>query len=160
MARPSCGTRTSTIDALLRAEDFIGAKIALFAPDGGILSLLRDDLPGLPWAGYWDLPGGGREGAELPEDCALRELDEEFGLRLPPSRLEFRLRLPAMSQPGRFAWSFGGRLFAADIAAIRFGDEGQAWQIMPWDQFLTQPRVIPAMRSRAITARTALSLAN
>lgn len=41
--------------------DFSGAKIALFC-EGKILTSLRDDFPDLPYAGFWDLPGDGREG--------------------------------------------------------------------------------------------------
>ncbi|EFV98385.1 MutT/NUDIX family protein [Streptococcus agalactiae ATCC 13813] len=37
--------------------DFSGAKIALFC-EGKILTSLRDDFPDLPYAGFWDLPGG------------------------------------------------------------------------------------------------------
>jgi 8-oxo-dGTP diphosphatase len=136
--------------------DFVGAKIALFAPIGGMLCYLRDDFPGLPWPGYWDLPGGGREGDETPETCALRELAEEFGLHLPPARLEWSHRLPSMLWPDLFAWAFGGHLSATDIAAIRFGDEGQRWQVMNWAEFLTNPLVIPAMRDRAVMARLAM----
>lgn len=123
-----------------------------------MLCLLRDDIPGLPWPGHWDLPGGGREGDESPQDCALRELDEEFGLRLAPHRLEWAQRLPSMLWPDRFAWAFGGRIDHAEIAAIRFGAEGQCWQVMAWDRFLTDPLVIPAMRNRAVMARAGLAI--
>ena len=58
----------------------MGAKLALFV-GARLLVLHRDDRPGLLWPGFWDLPGGGREGAESPLDCALRETREEFGLR-------------------------------------------------------------------------------
>ena len=54
--------------------DFVGAKAALFC-GGRLLTHLRDDRPGLPWPAMWDLPGGGREGAETPEQCLLRELE-------------------------------------------------------------------------------------
>nr|WP_231692828.1 NUDIX domain-containing protein [Vibrio campbellii] len=33
----------------------------------------------MSYPNYWDLPGGGREGNETPEDCALRELKENSG---------------------------------------------------------------------------------
>jgi 8-oxo-dGTP diphosphatase len=66
-------------------EDFTGAKIALLL-DGHVLTYLRDDFPHLPWPAYWDLPGGGREGDEGPVDCALRELEEEFGMSYAPAR--------------------------------------------------------------------------
>ena len=69
--------------------DFDGAKIAVLT-GGRVLCLLRDDRPGLSDAGLWDLPGGGREGAESPEATALRELHEELGLRLAPARIFHR----------------------------------------------------------------------
>ena len=51
---------------------FVGCKLALIHGPL-ILTYLRDDRPGLPWAGLWDLSGGGREGQETPEACVLRE---------------------------------------------------------------------------------------
>ena len=41
--------------------DFSGAKIVLKCEDR-LLTYLRDDKPGIPFPGIWDLPGGGREG--------------------------------------------------------------------------------------------------
>jgi len=63
---------------------FSGAKIAVLC-DGRLLTYLRDALPTIPWPGLWDLPGGGREDAETPLQCALRETREEFGLSLDPA---------------------------------------------------------------------------
>lgn len=67
---------------------FHGAKLALFLGDE-LAVILRDERDDIPWPGHWDLPGGGREGVESPEACALRELNEELGLRLSESDLSY-----------------------------------------------------------------------
>jgi 8-oxo-dGTP diphosphatase len=63
----------------VRSAPFVGCKLALL--DGErVLVYTRDDRPDIQFPGMLDLPGGGREGNESPEDCVLRELEEEFGL--------------------------------------------------------------------------------
>ncbi len=79
---------------------FHGAKLALLC-DGSILTYLRDDKVGIPFPGFWDLPGGGREGTEGPIECVLRELDEEFALRLSPERLKWSRFYPSAIRPKR-----------------------------------------------------------
>jgi 8-oxo-dGTP diphosphatase len=128
--------------------DFVGAKAALFC-EGRVLTCLRDDHPTLPWAGHWDLPGGGREGAESPEDCLLRELGEEFGLHLAQSRLIWRRVFPSIFDATRLSVFFGGWVTAQEIAAIRFGDEGQGWDLMPVADFLGHKAAVPEMQRRA-----------
>jgi 8-oxo-dGTP diphosphatase len=96
----------------------------------------------------WDLPGGGREGGEGPEACVLREIAEELGLRLPPDRLERRWVLPSIVYPDRRAWFFRGRLTDAEVAGVRFGGEGQTWQMMPVAEFLRRADAVPAMQDR------------
>lgn len=128
--------------------DFVGAKAAFFFGDQ-VLTYLRDDLPGLGWAGFWDLPGGGREAAESPEACLLRELEEEFGLRLAAERLLWRGIFPSIREPSRNAVFFGGRLCAEEIAAIRFGSEGQRWEMMPIADFVSHTRAVPDLQHRA-----------
>jgi 8-oxo-dGTP diphosphatase len=127
--------------------DFVGCKAAFFCGPL-LLTYQRDDKPGLGWAGLWDLPGGGREGAESPEDCLLRELEEEFGLRLPPERLIWRRVFPSMMDASRASVFFGGVLLQAEIAAIRFGDEGQGWQMMSVASFLAHRGAVPEMQRR------------
>lgn len=127
--------------------DFVGAKAAFFC-GCSVLTCLRDDHPGLGWAGHWDLPGGGREGDEGPEACLLRELEEEFGLRLPPERLEWRRVFPSMLDASRASVFFAGRLTRAEIGEIRFGDEGQGWELMPITAFLSNRRAVPEMQRR------------
>lgn len=138
-----------TTDAL--GFDFVGAKIALICGDS-ILTYLRDDKPGLPWPAMWDLPGGGREGRETPEQCLLREVEEEFGLRLPPDRLIWRWVWPSLMDASRASVFFAGRLVVDDVAAIRFGEEGQCWQMMSLDAFLGHPLGIPEMQRRTKVA--------
>lgn len=136
-------------------DDFTGAKLLLMH-QGQALTYLRDDKPGLGWAGHWDLPGGGREGDESPEDCVLRELDEEFGLCLPSRRLVWRQSHPAMHDPAQVGWFFAGRLLAGEIAAIRFGDEGQYWRMMPLKEWLSHPRAVAPLQFRSRAALAAL----
>lgn len=127
--------------------DFVGSKAAFFCGDR-LLCYLRDEKTGLDWPATWDLPGGGREGCESPQACLLRELHEEFGLNLPQDRLIWQSSFPSMRNPSRVAWFFAGHLTAADIADIRFGDEGQHWQMMRVADFLAHPRAIPDMQRR------------
>ncbi|AZL59500.1 NUDIX domain-containing protein [Tabrizicola piscis] len=127
--------------------DFVGAKAALFC-GGSVLTCLRDDRPGLPWPGLWDLPGGGREAHETPEACFLRELGEEFGLHLPPARLVWRRVFPSMLDATRNSVFFGGLVTKDEVSAIRFGDEGQGWELMPVEMFLGHPKAVPEMQRR------------
>lgn len=131
--------------------DFVGCKAALFCGDA-LLTYLRDDKPGLPWAAKWDLPGGGREGGETPEACLLRELHEEFGLILAADRLLWRRRWPSMLDASRSSYFFAGRISPAEIAAIRFGEEGQYWQMMRVADYLTHPHGIPELQRRVAVA--------
>ncbi|MCW0460299.1 hypothetical protein NB717_001367 [Xanthomonas sacchari] len=105
-------------------QPFNGAKLALLCDDA-LLVYQRDVKPEIPWPGLWDLPGGGREDDESPERCALRELQEEFGLVLEEDRLTWGRCYPSL-QPGSLpSWLFVGRLSCVEIASIRFGDEGR-----------------------------------
>ena len=127
--------------------DFVGCKVALLCGDA-LLTYLRDDRPDLPWPAMWDLPGGGREGDETPEACLLRELNEEFGLMLTPDRLIWRRIWPSMMDATRASVFFAGRISLAEIAAIRFGNEGQYWQMMPVADYLGHPQAIPELQRR------------
>ena len=129
-----------------RQLGFAGAKLVL-THAGRLLTCLRDDYDWIPFPAHWDLPGGGPEPGETPLQCALRELDEEFGLRLAPERLAGRI-FPSWAAPETPAWLFSGTITAAEIAAIRFGDEGQEWRMMPVAEFVAHPRAVPHFRDR------------
>ncbi|WP_213875742.1 NUDIX hydrolase [Pseudomonas sp. dw_358] len=114
---------------------FSGAKIAVLC-DGHLLTLLRDDKPTIPWPGRWDLPGGGREGCETPEECALRETWEEFGIRLDPQCIVWRQAYPGQGAGGLDTWFLVATVAPGTFDQVVFGDEGQRWEVMTVEGFL------------------------
>ncbi|WP_158965938.1 NUDIX hydrolase [Chachezhania sediminis] len=124
--------------------DFVGAKLALFlGPD--LVVIERDDIPHIAFPGHLDFPGGGREGGETAERCALRETWEELGLTLAESDLIWRQSY--LGQAGQ-ALFFVARKPAGLIAQIRFGNEGLGWRLMSPEAYLTHPRGIPNFRDQ------------
>jgi 8-oxo-dGTP diphosphatase len=124
-------------------HDFSGAKLALFIGDE-LLVYLRDDIPNLKYAGMWDLPGGGREGAESPEECVLRELKEEFNLDLPETSLCYKShQLNAAGNRIYFFVANGSKSLSDDIV---FGDEGQFYKLANVSYFLNHENAIPHLK--------------
>ncbi len=116
-------------------SDFSGAKIALFLGDH-VLVYQRDDFPGLRYAGMWDLPGGGRENDETPIECALRETEEEFGIRIDPASIIWHRIYASADFTGMVAHFFVGTLTQELADAIVFGDEGQQWAMVHIDALM------------------------
>ncbi|MHA7847742.1 NUDIX hydrolase [Serratia sp. D1N4] len=128
-------------------HDFGGAKIALLCGDN-VLVYQRDEKPGIPWPGCWDLPGGGREGGETPQQCVQRETLEEFGIRLPARQILWQQRYAGIYPGYPPTWFMIGEITLGQIAAIRFGEEGQRWQMMPVSEFVQHPQGIAHLRQR------------
>jgi 8-oxo-dGTP diphosphatase len=128
-------------------EPFCGAKIAL-VQDAHVLTYLRDDYAHIPYPAHWDLPGGGREGEETAEQCALRELLEEFGLSIEASRILWRRPYPNHAGTGLPNIFMAAHLEAGEVERIVFGDEGQRWALMPIAEFLSHDRAVPHLRER------------
>ncbi|WP_296256262.1 MULTISPECIES: NUDIX hydrolase [unclassified Pseudomonas] len=126
---------------------FSGAKIAVIC-EGLLLTYLRDDLPSIPWPGRWDLPGGGREGDETPEQCALRETHEEFGLTLKPEWIVYERVYPGQGMKGQDTWFLVARVPKGTFDQVVFGDEGQRWEIITIERFLALPDAIAALQHR------------
>ncbi|AXI48214.1 DNA mismatch repair protein MutT [Sulfitobacter sp. SK012] len=124
--------------------EFYGAKLALYLGDQ-LAVILRDEKPGLPFAGYWDLPGGGREGNETPIACALRECHEELGLNVPKASVIWQR---AFEEAGCAKWFFVAKQPADMSKNVQFGDEGQRWMLMSEQEFLAHPKAVPAFQDR------------
>lgn len=129
-------------------SDFHGAKLAILVGDR-IVTILRDDLPTIPWPAHWDLPGGAREHGETPEACVLRELREELGIGLPEAALHWRLK--SRSPLDGHVWFFVSEQPDFDPETVRFGSEGQLWDLVSIGWYLTEARVVPQHRARLKT---------
>lgn len=125
-------------------REFTGAKLALFI-GAQVLVIRRDDRPDLPWPGYLDLPGGGREGSESPEACVLRETFEEVGLRLRADQLVWKRFYADDPTPAFF---FAAHLPAGAEADIVFGSEGQGWMLMAPQDYVDHAEAVPHFRLR------------
>lgn len=125
-------------------REFQGAKLALFIGEA-LLVIQRDEKPGLPWPGYLDLPGGGREGGESPESCILRETHEEVGLLISHNQLIWKRFYPDDPVP---AWFFVAHLPQGAEVGIRFGPEGQGWCLMAPEAYIASDRAVPHFRLR------------
>ena len=123
---------------------FHGAKVAILVGQS-ILTIQRDDIPSIPWPGYWDLPGGAREGYETPRACVLRETREELGISLPSETL--RWGACWRSTPSHI-WLFVAECPEFDVNAVTFGEEGQRYALAPISWFLTSAKAIPSQKKR------------
>ena len=129
---------------------FSSAKIALIH-DHHILVYERDNFPNIPYPGYIDLPGGGRENNETALACITREVGEEFGILITPENINHVSLYPSGQHKDKLSVFFGGSISPEMISAIVFGDEGHSWRMMPLEDFLSNPNVVPAYAARTKT---------
>ena len=128
-------------------SDFTGCKIALFCGDK-LLTILRDNEPNIPFPNTWELPGGGREGDEIPFECAAREVYEELGIHLTEDFLLWSKVYPSMLFEGKESVFLVGKLTQEQFDSIVFGDEGQSYKLMSIDEFFGSDMVVPQLQAR------------
>lgn len=128
-------------------SDFSGAKIALFL-EGKLVVYLRDNKPGLRFAGMWDFPGGGREKDETPLECITREVQEEFCITLKSEQIIWQKEYTAMHDDSQRAYFFVANVSQEQVNNIQFGEEGQRWKLMTVESFLSRDDAIPALKGR------------
>ena len=126
---------------------FSGAKIVLHS-DRQLVAYLRDEKPEIPFPGRWDLPGGGREFDETPAQCAMREVEEEFGLSIPIERVVWSRRYESSAKGGLCSYFLAAPLRPEEIGQIAFGSEGQRWRMMSFEEFLGEKMAVPDLQLR------------
>ena len=124
-------------------EPFLGAKLAILVGNQ-IVTILRDDIPTIPWPGHWDLPGGASEPGETPVECALRETFEELGLRMKQDML---IHAERGSRKGQHIWFFAAEWPDFRPEQVVFGDEGQEWRLAPIEWFLVEALAVPHQKA-------------
>ncbi|QWL82066.1 MutT-nudix family protein(7,8-dihydro-8-oxoguanine-triphosphatase) [Streptococcus sp. ZB199] len=133
-------------DCLEERFEFTGCKIALIC-DGQILTILRDDKEDIPWPNMWELPGGGREGNETPFECVAREVYEELSIQLSKADVIW-FQIYPMLDGNKKSVFLVGRLTQEQFESIIFGDEGQGYKLVSFEEFLTSDRVVPQLQER------------
>ena len=128
-------------------SDFTGCKIALFCGDK-LLTILRDDKDNIPWPNMWELPGGGREGNESPFECAAREVYEELNIQLSKEEVIWSEIYPGILDEKKQFVFLVGNLAQEEFEHIDFGDEGQGYKLVSFEEFLTSDRVVPQLQER------------
>ena len=59
-----------------------GVSILFISEKNQIILFLRDNKPTIPYPNKWDILGGNVEPGESPEQCVIREMEEEIELEL------------------------------------------------------------------------------
>ncbi|MEJ6396282.1 NUDIX hydrolase [Yoonia sp. 208BN28-4] len=126
---------------------FLGSHAALFVGEK-LLVILRDDIPTIPSPNCWDFPGGTADAGETPFETLQREVREEVSLHLPESALIWQKYYRSVNQPDHFNWFYVARLPATVHPEIALGDEGQRWDLMTPDAFLSLENVVPSFPPR------------
>ena len=134
-------------DCLEERFEFTGCKITLIYRDK-ILTILRDDKETIPYPNMWDLPGGGREGNETPFECVAREVYEELSIQLSKADVIWFQIYPSMLDGNKKSVFLVGRLTQEQFESIIFGDEGQGYKLVSFEEFLTSDRVVPQLQER------------
>jgi 8-oxo-dGTP diphosphatase len=127
-------------------QDFVGSKVALFCEEK-LVVLLRDDKPNISNPNMWDFFGGGREGTESPEECAIREIEEETGIYLSSESFIWKQAHESVNEPGHTAYFFVAHLTSEQVDTIVL-TEGQRWEAMEVKEFLAKEDAIQGMKTR------------
>ncbi len=109
------------------SPDYRGALVMPFDREGRALLQLRDlHAPVRP--GEWGMFGGGVEGEETLREAALREFEEETGLRLRPEALHPYIRIVSPTSRRRLFLYVSA--FEGSADRIRLG-EGAGFAFLP-----------------------------
>lgn len=128
-------------------KDFVGTKVALVSKDK-VLMILRDNKPDINFPGMWDFPGGKREANEAPANVAVREIKEELGIDVADNKILWQGYFPATANHKETASFMVIDINKAQVDSIVFGDEGQKWLFMSFQEFFNHHNVVPGLKER------------
>lgn len=109
--------------------------------DKKMLFQLRDNKKSIPNPNRWGIFGGGIEENELPVDAAVRELDEELGLKIKPADLKLIIKIPLIKNK-----NYIYRLkINKNISTLKLM-EGQKMKYMERKELLKKKNLVPGLR--------------
>ena len=126
---------------------FQGVKVALIN-NGKVLTVLRDNIPNIPYPNMWDLAGGGRENEESPYETMRREVHEELNIDIPESNVVWLKYYDSITKPGNKSVFMVANISDYQIENIVFGNEGQGYKIVSFREFLEDTNVIDQLKNR------------
>ena len=126
---------------------FQGVKVALIN-NGKVLTVLRDNIPNIPYPNMWDLAGGGRENEESPYETMRREVLEELNIDIPESNVVWVKHYESVTKPGKKSVFMVANISDHQIESIKFGEEGQGYKMVTFQEFLDNKDVIDQLKHR------------
>ena len=126
---------------------FQGVKVALIN-NGKVLTVLRDNIPNIPYPNMWDLAGGGRENEESPYETMRREVLEELNIDIPESNVVWVKHYESVTKPGKKSVFMVANISDHQIESIKFGEEGQRYKMVSFQEFLDNKDVIEQLKHR------------
>ena len=127
--------------------DFQGVKVALIN-NGKVLTILRDNIPNIPYPNMWDLAGGGRENEESPYETMRREVLEELNIDIPKSNVVWVKHYESLTKPGKKSVFMVANISDHQIESIKFEEEGQGYKMVTFQEFLDNKDVIEQLKHR------------
>ena len=126
---------------------FQGVKVALIN-NGKVLTVLRDNIPNIPYPNMWDLAGGGRENEESPYETMRREVLEELNIDIPESNVVWVKHYESVTKPGKKSVFMVANISDHQIENIKFGEEGKGYKMVTFQEFLDNKDVIEQLKHR------------
>ena len=126
---------------------FQGVKVALIN-NGKVLTVLRDNISNIPYPNMWDLAGGGRENEESPYETMRREVLEELNIDIPESNVVWVKHYESVTKPGKKSVFMVANISDHQIESIKFGEEGQGYKMVSFQEFLDNKDVIEQLKHR------------
>ena len=91
------------------------ATLCYLKQDGHTLMVYRNKKPNDMHAGKWNGLGGKFEPGESPEECVIREVQEESGLQIRNPRIHGLLMFPSFKGEDWYVFVFTAREFEGEL---------------------------------------------